>query len=428
MSKSVLTKLEDSTYEIIQPVDPIVWRDAQNKVFNNLSKDLEVKGFRKGHVPEAIARQHISPEKIFDAAISEVINDAFSAALDEHNLVPYTQPSVDISKLSDVELEFKFLVAAEPTIEIGQYKNLEIGHKEVNVTPEQVDLKILELRNQNAELVLKEGKADYGDTAIIDFKGFVDGVAFEGGEAENHALELGSGSFIPGFEEKIVGHLPGETFDVDVTFPQEYHEELKGKDATFKVTLHEIKQRVVPELNEEFITDLGYENVTTIEELREHVKHDLEEEAKKAEDNRYLGEVLSKIRETSKFEIADQIVANEAHHRIDQFSEQLGQQGLDLATYLSYTNTSEEDFHNKYHEEAEIAFKNFLIVKKVAELEELEVTDEVVDFEIAKIAMQYNMEEDQVRKIFFQDENGINQFKNSILHENVYKLLASSND
>lgn len=150
MSKSVLTKLEDSTYEIIQPVDPIVWRDAQNKVFNNLSKDLEVKGFRKGHVPEAIARQHISPEKIFDAAISEVINDAFAAALDEHNLVPYTQPSVDISKLSDVELEFKFLVAAEPTIEIGQYKNLEIGHKEVNVTPEQVDLKILELRNQNA--------------------------------------------------------------------------------------------------------------------------------------------------------------------------------------------------------------------------------------------------------------------------------------
>ena len=332
------------------------------------------------------------------------------------------------SKLSDVELEFKFLVAAEPTIEIGQYKNLEIGHKEVNVTPEQVDLKILELRNQNAELVLKEGKADYGDTAIIDFKGFVDGVAFEGGEAENHALELGSGSFIPGFEEKIVGHLPGETFDVDVTFPQEYHEELKGKDATFKVTLHEIKERVVPELNEEFIADLGYENVTTVEELREHVKHDLEEEAKKAEDNRYLGEVLTKIRETSKFEIADQIVANEAHHRIDQFSEQLGQQGLDLATYLSYTNTSEEDFHNKYHEEAEIAFKNFLIVKKVAELEELEVTDEVVDFEIAKIAMQYNMEEDQVRKIFFQDENGINQFKNSILHENVYKLLASSND
>lgn len=426
---SKLTKLENSQYEVIYAVDPIVWRDAQNKAFGKLSKDLEVKGFRKGNVPEAIARQHIDQGRVFNEAIGTVINDAFLKALEEHNLTPFAQPSYDITKLSDTELEFKFIITVQPEVELGQYKNLDIGHKEVEVSEEQIDLKIVELREQNAELVAKEGAAELGDSVVIDFKGFVGDEAFEGGEATNYSLELGSGSFIPGFEEQLVGKNAGDEFDINVTFPEQYAESLAGKDARFEIKLHEIKQKVTPKLSDDFIQQLNYPNVATELDLRNKLRDDLTKEGENNERSRYIDEVLKHLRESSKIELAPSIIDGEVNHQLHHFEQQLAQQGMTLEQYLEFSNTDEEEYTSKLREDAEINMKNFLILEQIAEEENIEITDEIVDFELAKIAMQYNMEEAQVREIFANEQQGgLERLRREIRRTHTFDLLVNENN
>ena len=270
-----VTKLEHSRTEVLVTVDEKSWKAAQDKAFSKLRSNVTVDGFRKGKAPANLVKSKVDPMKVMDEAINGLLPSLYSEILKEEKLQPVARPQVDVTKLSDKELEVKFVIATAPEVKLGQYKGLTIGKGEVKVTAADVDKSIDELLKNSASLVTKEGEAANGDTVVMDFVGAIDGVPFEGGSAQNHELELGSHQFIPGFEEQLVGHKAGEHVEVKVKFPENYTPELKGKDATFACDIHEVKAKKLPELNEEFIKELGLPNVNTLEELKAHKKQEL---------------------------------------------------------------------------------------------------------------------------------------------------------
>jgi trigger factor len=422
--KSSVKKLENSHVEIIVDFESNEWKEAQEKAFKKLAGELEIKGFRKGKAPEKLAREKINPNNILTEALDSLVQPTFSQVLSEHNLVPMARPSYDVPKFSDNDLQVKFTIVVAPEVEIGAYKDLEVGHKEIKVSDEEIDLRIVSLREENAELVLKEDAAAFGDTVVLDFDGYVDGKQFDGGKAENYSLELGSGSFIPGFEDQVVGHKAGDEFEVKVTFPEKYVEHLAGKDVTFKVKIHEIKTKKVPELSDEFVADLSREGVNNVAELREDVKKELTLKKENDEKNRYLEELLKKLRETSKVELAEEIVADEAHNMQKNLEDQISQNGLDLASYCKMTNTTEEALHQKFHDEARRNITNYLIIEKVGEAEKIGVTEEALALEIKKLAEQYKMEEAKVREILGES---LDRFKADIKQRNIFDYLLSVN-
>lgn len=422
--QTTINKLENSRVEITVDFSAEEWHDAQEKAFKKLALNLEVKGFRKGKAPEQIARKEIPQVKIFGAAIDELLQPTFSKVLEENNLSPMARPSYDVTKISDTELQMKFLIVVAPEVKLGAYKDLEIGHQELEITADEVDAKLEALRLQHAELVVVEAPAKLGDTTVIDFEGFKDGVAFEGGKGENHPLELGSKSFIPGFEEQLVGHKAGDEFDIEVTFPEQYSPELAGQKATFKIKVHEVKEKRVPELTDEFVADLALPGVVDVPGLRLQETEKLTREKEQEERNRYIGEILTKLRETSEIELASEIVSDEAEHMYQQLEGQVTQSGLDMEKYFEMTGQTKEQVEATMQEEATRNIQNFLIIEKIAELEGLEATDELVDFEISKIAMQYKMEEKQVREIFAPN---MNRLRSEIKQRQTFDFLIENN-
>lgn len=253
--KSTWTVNENSSGDLIVEVNQEAWEKAQKKALEALAKNLEVQGFRKGHVPANIAKQHINQQQVLLDAVNEVANDAFVAGMLEHEIEPVAQPQLDINAMTETELTLKFIVTVKPEVKLGEYKGIKVEDEDISVSEEEVNETLEAMREQNAELVLKEdGEVVDGDTVIMDFEGFKDEVAFEGGKGENYELVIGSNSFIPGFEEAMIGMKAGEEKDLDITFPESYHvEELKGQPVVFKVKLHEIKEKQLPELNDDFV-------------------------------------------------------------------------------------------------------------------------------------------------------------------------------
>jgi len=405
--KSEITKHEHGQMEITVDFSTEEFKAAQEVAIKKLIKDVTVKGFRKGQAPEALARKTIDPEKMINEAVSELLNDGFVHAIKEHNVSYISSPNYNVSKLSDVDLQIVYVVTLMPEIKLGAYKGLEIGHEKVEVTDAQVEAKLLQLQADNAELVLKESEALLGDTVIIDFEGFVDGVAFEGGKAENHELELGSGSFIPGFEDQLVGKKAGEELDVNVTFPENYHENLKGKAAVFNVKVHEVKSKQTPALTDEFAETLNHHGTKTLVELRAHLKEDMLSEAETEEKNRYVDKLIAKIVETSTLEVADTVYQNEVDQAKENTLKQIEGQGLDLPKYLEMTGQKAEDFDARLKADAKRNVDGFLVLNEIAKLEKIEADEKLVDFEIAKMAAQYNMEEAKVREILGENLQGL---------------------
>lgn len=419
-----VNKKEVGVYELNVDVNKEVWAKAQSKAFDKLSKDVQIAGFRKGKAPAHLLKEKVDPSKALNEAVSSLLNETFQAALAEAKLVPVMQPSYDVSKVSDSELSLVFRVVSAPEITLGSYKDLKVGHQEVEVTDAQIEAKLLEYQNRGAELILKEEPASLGDTVVIDFEGFVDGVAFDGGKAENHELELGSGSFIPGFEDQIVGKKAGEDFDVNITFPENYTAALKGKPAVFKVKVHEVKTKNIPALSDELAQGLGLENVTDLASLRVHVLSELTKEAERNEKNRYIDALIDQIRASSTFEIAEDFIHEEGHHRQHKFVDDIKAQGFEWAQYLEMTGQTEEEIHDRFHEEARLNIQNFLVLSKVGELEKIEVTDADVDFEVAKMAQTYKMEEKKIREILGKN---LTNMKNDIRQQRVIDFLLENN-
>ena len=418
-----LTQLENCRVQVDVVVDEKSWKDAQEASYKKLAKDVQVDGFRKGNAPEAIARKHIDTGKMLDNAINSLLPKIYKEIIDEDKVEPYAQPKVDVTKLSDTNLEVRFIIVTAPKVELGAYKGLEIGKKEVKVTAKEVNDAIDELRKQNASLVTKETEAAEGDTVVLDFVGKVNGEAFEGGTAQNYELELGSHSFIPGFEEQLVGIKAGEHRDINVTFPEQYTPNLAGKPAVFECDIHEVKEKKLPELNDEFAKELnrGYE---TVEALKEGTKNELKTKKEQEVKKEYLEKLYAEIAKNSKVEIPEEMVAEQAEVMKKDMTQRMQQSGLTLEQYLQFVGQKEEEFMEKLKVDARKDICNYFVLEEVGRKEDLQLTDADVEFEFAKIADQYKMSIDDVKKALGAQ---LDQFKNNLRMTRIEEFLLKEN-
>ena len=396
MQKEV-TKLENSQTNITLSFSGEEWANAQKKAFNKLANNVEVQGFRKGHAPENLVRQKINQAQVLNDAIDVVLQPAYEQVLKEEKLVPFVQPEVEVTKISESELEVIIKITTAPEVTLGSYKGLKVAREAVEVTKEEIDAEIARLCANNAELIVKDTEAKLGDTTVIDFKGFVDGKEFDGGSAENFALELGSNQFVPGFEEQLVGTKAGESKDVVVTFPTQYVPELAGKEATFKVTVNEVKEKKVPELNEDLVAELNYEGVKTVEDLTNKVSADVKTKKENQAKNAQIEEILKQIRESSTISIGEKIIEKEVESMKENFKKQVEQNGLTIDQYYQITGQKEEDTVKSMRAQAELNLKNFLVISEISKLENIKVEQKELDAEYQKIADQYGMDVAKVK-------------------------------
>ena len=420
-----VTKLEHCHTEVVVNVDKDLWKKAQDKAFAKLAANVTVPGFRKGKAPLNMVKSRVDQMKVFNEAINNVLDPVYQEVLTEEKIQPVARPAFDITKLSEDELEVKVTLVTAPEVELGNYKDRKIGKKAAEVNDKDVEDSINELRKQNATIQPKDGQAENGDIVVIDFEGSVDGVPFEGGKAENHELELGSHSFIEGFEDQLVGSSAGIEVDVKVTFPKNYGpDEIAGKDAVFHVKVNEVKQKVLPELNDEFIKDLNIKDVTNIEELRNNRKDALQKQKEASLKREYLDQLIEEIRKDSKFDIADELLKEEIEGRKRDLENRLKQSGIDLEQYKAITRTTDEALNEQLKGEAQKALESFLVMDNVRSKENITLSDEEFDFELAKMADQYNMSIDQIKEALGKQ---LGQFRNNLLMSHIEDFLYNNN-
>lgn len=373
------------------------WSDALDKAFNTKKKDLKVDGFRKGNCPKDIYIKKFGIETLFMDAVDNCINDAYHKILDDNKLVPVCEPKVDIKNINADFVEFVFTVIERPEVKLGKYQKLGVKKEKVEVTDEEVEHELMHLKEKYADIVeLDSGKVEKGFTAVINFSGVVDGKVLEGGTGENYPLEIGSNTFIPGFEDGLIGMEIGEEKVLKLKFPEEYVENLKGKDVEFTVKVTGLKKRVLPEMNEDFFKDLGYENVKTEAELKEEIKKHLLEHKEADAENKYIDELLRKASENIEVEINPEIIENEQNRMIDDYRNNLKMQGLSLEQYLQFTKSSIEDLKKQIEPEATSRVKIRYLLEEVSKKENVEVTDEEVKEEVNRISTAYNVSENEV--------------------------------
>ncbi len=389
------------TFEI--PVEDI--KEGLDKAFKRVQKNITVPGFRKGKVPRQVFNNVYGESALYEEVLNSTLPKAYESAVKEAELDVVTQPEIDVKSMEKGQpwvLTAK--VTLKPEVKLGEYKNLEVEKQDTTVTDEDVKNEIESKRKSLAELVVKEDAAESGDTVVIDFEGFVGDEAFEGGKGENHSLELGSNSFIPGFEEQLVGVKPGDEKDVVVTFPEEYHaEDLAGKEATFKVKVHEVKALQLPELDDEFAKDAD-DSVETLAELENKIRVDLTESKEAAAKEIVEDLAIRKAVENAEIvELPYEMVHEEIHRQMDHFLNNLKRQGIDKELYFQITGSSEADLHDQFGEEAELRTKTNLVLEAIVENEDLTVTDEEIENEVNELATQYQMSADQVKQFVSND-------------------------
>lgn len=426
--QTTLKKLENCKTEATVVLDEEMWTKAIDKATKKATSQVQIKGFRKGHAPEEMAKRYINTANVLNDALDDVLSPVYVQVLNENKIQPFAQPKVNVTKISEKECEVVFTIVTRPEIELGAYKGLAIGHQEVSVSDEELEKEIHARLVNQAELVLKEGLAEKGDTAVIDFEGFVDGVAFEGGKAENYSLELGSGTFIPGFEDQIIGHKAEEEFDVKVTFPEEYPvDSLKGKEAIFKTKLHEVKTKEIPELNEDLVKEMEIKDVETVDAFKEFVKNDLMSKKQNEEDGRYYEALIAEIVKNSKVDIASEIIDEEVNAMYDNFVRQVEQNGLDMEQYYQLTKSDEATVKGNLKPQAEKNVTNFFVIMQVGLAEKIEVTDEMMEFEFAKMADQYGMEVSKIKEILCKDESSKARFVEDMRRQKIHQFLIENN-
>lgn len=374
-------------------------KEGLDRAFVKVRKTLNVPGFRKGKVPRQIFNQRFGEEALYQDALDILLPEVYSQAIDEAGIDPVDTPQVNIESMEkDETWVLTAEVTVKPEVKLGDYKGLEVEKRETELTTEELEAELKQLQERQAELVVKEdAPAENGDTVILDFEGFKDGVAFEGGQAENHSLELGSGQFIPGFEEKLVGLKAGDEADIELTFPEEYHaEDLAGQPVVFKVKLHEIKTKEVPALDDELAKDID-EEVETLDELKEKISKRLQEAKEESVAQAKQEEVIAKAVENAEVDIPHAMVHHEADHLMNHFAQDLQAQGLTPELYYQFTGQTEEAMHAQMETDAEKRVKMNLVLEAIAEAENIEPTEEAIDEEISTLAEKYGMEKDAVR-------------------------------
>lgn len=390
-----------NTEKITIEIKGEAWEKALDKSFKKNVKKANIDGFRKGNVPKDIYLKNYGMESLFEDAYLAVVDDAFKEAQDKAKVKAEIQPSVDIKKIDKDGITFEFTFIGKPEVKLGQYKDLKVKKEKVAVTKEEVDAKINELREQFADITVKDGGVvETGDTAVIDFVGEVDGKPLDGGSGENYPLEIGTNTFIPGFEDGVLGMKVDETKDLHLKFPENYTKELAGKEVVFHVTLREIKSRILPDIDENFFEDLGYDKVTNAEELAKEVENTIKEEKENEEKNRFLEEILKQVSEKMEVDVPEEIIDDEVHRMIHQWEEQLKSQGLTLDQYMEFTGTTHEDMHKQMEPEALRRVKYRYMLEAVSEAEKIEVTDEEVEKDIEEMATNYGISKEELVDAF----------------------------
>ena len=422
--KTEIKQLTETKYEVVVDFDTNLWKAAQEKNLKKACANVSIPGFRKGKAPQNVAVKHVDQSKVLYDSVNEVIQKGYEVALEESKLAPFAQPTVDVTKLSNEELQLKFVITVAPKVTLGEYKNLGIKKETKEITEQDVEAALKKTLEENANLVVAERPAQMGDTVVLDFEGFVDGVAFDGGKAENYELVLGSKSFIPGFEEALVGVSAGESKDVNVTFPTQYVENLAGKAATFKCTVHEVKTKELPELTDEFVAELGVENVKTVEDLKAQEKAKLEESAKQEADKNFYNEIVKTVVKNATVTIDEDIIKSEMDGARENVNNQLSQNGLTLEQYLKIIGKSLEEYEKELHDSSAENVKTFLTLQEVAKVEELKVSEEEIEKEYADVAARFNMEVAKVKEILGKD---VNRLVSEIMMRKIREKLLELN-
>ena len=404
MSLTSAKQVETNKYELEIAVDGDTFNAAVDQAFRKNGKKMQVPGFRKGKAPRSIIEKMYGEGIFYEDAINSVYPDAYESAVKEAKIEPVDRADVEVLEVGKDGFTFKATVTVKPEVEVENYKGIEATKKIVNVSEEEVDSEIERLRERNGRMVNVEDRAaQNGDNTIIDFEGFVDDVAFEGGKGENYPLTLGSNQFIPGFEDQIVGHNVGDEFDVNVTFPEEYHvADLAGKPAVFKVKLHEIKMRELPEVDDEFAKDVS--EFDTVAELRDDLKAKLLEAKQTAAQNDLENQLIDVVISNMKAEIPQVMIEHRIDEMVRDFDYRLQSQGMNLQTYLQYTGMEMDSFRKTFAEQAERQVKVRVALEKIVELEKIEVEQEAADAEMQKLAEQYQIDLDKVKMIIPEEE------------------------
>ena len=400
------------------------WKDCLKEAFEKKRKDIKMDGFRKGQVPYDIYVKKVGVETLYMDAVDMAVDMLYAKLLsDPKTITPAATPAIDIKDIGHDHIEVEFTLVASPKVELGKYKKLGIKKDKVEVTDDEVEHELGHLKEQFVEVKSLDDKAEAreGDVVVIDFEGFKDGVAFKGGKGEDYSLEIGSHTFIPGFEEALIGLKKGDKKDVNVVFPENYHsEELKGQPVVFKVEVKEVKERVFPEFDKEFFADLNVGGVESLEDLKKYIKENKEAEKSKQLEDEYLFKCLDKVVEGSKFEIPEEMTEDETNRLVREFSEKLQYQGLKLEDYLKYCNTNLDDFKATLKDEANKRIGYRLIMDAVVEAEKLEVTDEELEAGLDETSKQYGMTREEFEKQIGSKE----LFKYDLLMKKAMKVVT----
>ncbi|RIO14979.1 trigger factor [Mammaliicoccus sciuri] len=383
-----------------------------DKAFKKVVKQINVPGFRKGKMPRQLFEQRFGVESLYQDALDFILPEAYGNAVEEAEINPVDRPEIDVTQMEKgKELIFEATVTVEPEVELGDYKGLSIEKQDREVTDEEFNQAIEDAVSRQAELTVKEGEIAEGDVVNINFDGYVDGEAFEGGQAEGYDLEIGSGSFIPGFEEQLIGLKANDSKDVVVTFPEEYHaEELAGKEATFKCVVNEVKSKEIPELDDELAQELD-ESVSTVDEYKEKLRKDLEEAKVNQAEATEKEEAITKATDNAKVDIPEAMINTELDRMMQEFEQRISQQGLNLELYYQFSGQSEEELKAQMKEDAKKRVKTNLTLRAIADAENIEVSDADVEAEFAKMSEQFGLSVEDIKATLGNNDILVNDLK-----------------
>ncbi len=417
-------KNKSNYHEISIKIEGEEWQKAVDKAFAKKQKTVKVDGFRPGKVPRDIYEKKYGKASLWYDAAEDLMQNAYLKAIGESKLTPVARPSVDIKDLSDEHIEYVFTIITTPEVKVKKYKKLNVELPKVEVTDDEIQEQIDHLLNEYAELIVKDGEVENGDTVYIDYEGFKDGVAFEGGKAENAPLEIGSQTFVPGFEEQLIGMKSGETREINVTFPDDYAaDELKGAKTVFKVTLHEIKQKQKRELDEDFFDDLAMEGVDSEEKLRENIKKRLQKQKENQAEYDYINTLLDEVANNVEVDIPEEMVEDEVENLLYRYEQRLNSQGISLDLYYRISGDNEESLRSKLEKDAYANVLHRLTIEEIAKLENIEATDEEANAEAEKEAETYKIDKDE----YIKECGGIENIKYGLTMEKTIDRVKELN-
>ena len=425
-TKEIKTEKKENKnkHEVTVKIDGDAWKNAIDKVFAKKQKTVKVDGFRQGKVPRNIYEKKFGKESLYLDAADAVLQDAYAKAMDDSKLVPVVQPEVNLKNIGEEGVEFTFKIITKPEVKVNKYKGLNIKQEEVEVTDEEINHELSHLLERYTELVTKDGEVKNGDVAIIDFEGFKDGEAFDGGKGENYSLEIGSNTFIPGFEEQVIGMKAGDEKDLNVTFPEDYGaKDLAGAPVVFKVKVNEVKEKKTRELDEDFFEDLGMEGIDSEDKLKAEIKESIKAQKEMDAENKYVDSLLEGVSKNVEVDIPEEMVSEEVDRLMGRFAEQMKMQGISLDLYYQFTGSNEEQLRSQMEKEA---FNNVLyrlMIEEIQQIEKIVVSDEDAEKEAEELAKKYQMDKED----FLNQFGGLEMVKYDLEVRKVIELLKELN-